>query len=124
MLKCVPMEFDRAHPIGVVQILTVRQLVDIATNHRKEKGDRYCPFFVSMPGGIRLLRFVTVYPGNLLVIQSDFGTKPEEVPIEQAEHSKYLGRYLQEGRLFYDSLSLELPDVLPTKHLSAMQRLS
>lgn len=119
MIHIVPTILDKQHPLGVKAIRSVDDLVQTVTQHSQIYGSRFCPFFAALPSGIRMERLVAIQGRDRLVIKTDFSAQPEEIELNLAHHSRYIGRYLSEGRLFYDEYGLEVP-----ANLSAMQRFS
>lgn len=120
MLHVVKQGYDASHPLGVVQINSVAQLADIIQKHKLETGERFCRLFASLQGGIRMDRWVALSSNNrTLLAKSELSPAPLEIPLEKVTECPYLGRFLKSGRLFYDSLELEMP-----ANARAMQRLS
>jgi hypothetical protein len=132
MVRIVSSKFDKQHPLGVKQVTDTVALVKIIEQHVREKGERYCPFFASLPGGIRLERWVALCTGDRLLVRTVLGAEPEAVQIIDALESRYLGRFLKEGRLYYDAEELELPshsrstsfELSMVSTLTSMQRFS
>lgn len=120
MLHVVTQDFDASHPLGVVPVTNVTQLIALIRKHRGDTGERYCRLFASLPGGLRMDRWVALSCNErTLLARTELSPAPLEIPIENVSECPYLGRFLMSGRLFYDSLELEMP-----ANARTMQRLS
>lgn len=120
MLHVVKTSYDASHPLGVVTVKCVADLVAIVRSHQLETGERYCRLFAILPGGIRLDRWVALGANQrTLLAKTALSPAPIEIPLEDVDACPYLGRFLNSGRLLYDPLELEIP-----ANVGAMQRLS
>lgn len=120
MLHVVKSVYDASHPLGVITVKCVSDLIAIIKSHRKETGERYCRLFASLPGGLRLDRWVALSTNErTLLAKTELSPAPLEIRVEDIDACPYLGRFLHSGRLFYDPLEMEMP-----ANAGVMQRLS
>lgn len=112
--------FETSNAIGVMPIHSVEELAKFIDKHHEESKDRFCPFFVNLRAGLRLSRWVARdLGGHGFQVRLEQDQTPVFVAAERLMETSFLGRYIREGRLFYDSLNLELP-----ANLKSMQRFS
>jgi hypothetical protein len=110
-----------SHAIGVEPVHSIDDLKRIVKQHFDDTSERYCPVSIEMHGGLRLSRWVARgLKDDGFLVRRELHDEPEVIPDTTLLSTPFFGRYITEGRMFYDSLGLE--SVVPM--LQTMQRLS